>query len=362
MNDSLHTEDNKLRPEKIGGPTVQEVHIDFLLEEELNVDPQFLRNFIQAAALSFSKTAPEGSDLESHPDFKFIESACQPNAQFELVSVKHSVSDQFGEADLLLIYRELHGNRDRVAVLIEDKIRATFQPRQAERYRHRGLLGKNKKEWDHFWTCLVAPENYIGRGHGFDVVLELEQIKKWFVSSDPQRAAFKTWVIDEAIRKASIIGPTVVDEIMTAFRSRYYELFEEFFQGSSADFRTQLPRRAWSGDSWFEFYNGSLPEGAYFIHKAPSGFVDLTFQKTTASRLKGIEEILETDMEVKQTTNSAAIRLPVPKIESFQCFDDEKAKIGEAFSAVTRLFNFYIRERSRLEPALLAARTANSNN
>jgi hypothetical protein len=37
-----------------------------------------------------------------------------------------------------------------VGLLIEDKIRAEFQPDQAERYRKRGNIGVQEKTWDEY--------------------------------------------------------------------------------------------------------------------------------------------------------------------------------------------------------------------
>lgn len=39
-----------LQAQTQGGPTVRELHIDFLLQEEFIADPEFLRRFIEQAA------------------------------------------------------------------------------------------------------------------------------------------------------------------------------------------------------------------------------------------------------------------------------------------------------------------------
>jgi len=61
-------------------------------------------------------------------------------------------------------------------------------------------------------------------------------------------------------------------------------------------------------------------------------------------------------MRIEQTGKSAAIRLVVHKIDHFSDFDQERAKVAEALSAVRRLLHFYTRERNRLEPALMSAK------
>jgi hypothetical protein len=358
MNDSVDPLSLEAQPEESLEPIVKERHIDFLLQEEFSVNPAFLRDFVKVAAQSFAETTARNNEPKL-----FIEAACQPGAQIKLVSVKHSVSDVYGEADLVVLYK-LDGTNEHVAILIEDKIGAPFQDRQASRYKDRGDFGEKAGKWNHYWTCLVAPECYIKRRHGFDASVELEQIKRWFVSNDPGRARFKTEIIDRAIKKASIIGVKVVDPIVTAFRASHYEAFTGFFKDDPHAPEMRPPQNTWDGDVWFRINcSDLLPKGAYIHHKAPWGFVDLTFPNTDAQRMKknpNIESTLETGMTIEQTVKSAAIRLHVSKIEDFRCFDDQRASVEEAFLAVRRLLNFYTRERSRLEPVLLGARTANN--
>jgi hypothetical protein len=71
------------------GAQVRELHIDFLLEEEFYSNPQFLRGFLDAT---------EPKDACSHPD-----AARLPDASALIESVRRSVSDAFGEADLIVV-------------------------------------------------------------------------------------------------------------------------------------------------------------------------------------------------------------------------------------------------------------------
>ncbi len=321
-----------MQPDKCSGPTVQEVHVDFLLQEEFSVDSSFLQRFIEAAS--------------------------QHGTPLQVQRVEHSVSDNHGEADLIVVYKEVEGSGDRVAILIEDKIRAGFQPSQADRYRKRGESGKGTK-WDRYWTCLVAPKSYANSksNHGFDAVVTLEQIKEWLAVSEPKRREFKVWVVDQAIEKERKTGVQVVDPEMTAFRKSYYAFFEEFFADQREDVQMRVPADTWRGDSWFEIRSKQLlPNGVYINHKSQAGFVDLTFPYTNATLLKPIELCLEAGMRIEQTGNSAAIRLVVSKIDHFSDFDQERARVAEALSGVRRLLHFHTRERNRLEPALMSAR------
>lgn len=324
---------------KSAGNTVEEIHIDFLLEEEFQVDPGFLRHFLEAAGRN-------GSD---------------PPGQIE--RVERSVSDSCGEADLIVIYSSA-GESERNAILIEDKIGAPFQPHQAERYRQRGKIGQTQGKWKQFWTCLVAPRSYIEskRDHGFDTSVSLEQIREWIAFGEPKRQEFKRRVICQAIKKAETIGVKQVDPIMTAFREKHYPFFDSFFENERQDVQLRAPAPVWRGESWFEIRSRLLPKRAYINHKAEMGVVDLTFPDTDAKRLETIRPHLETGMKIEQTGHSAAIRIEVSPIRDFADFDRERPKVAEALSAVRRLLNFYARERSYLDPVLMAAHSVLTTN
>jgi len=183
-------------------PNVRELHVDFLLEEEFSANPEFFKTFVRAAE--------------------------QDHVGIEVIEVKHSECDQYGETDLLVLYG-IDGSR-RIGLLIEDKIRAPFQPTQALRYRKRGDEGVREKRWDRYWTCLVAPKSYIQEGHGFHAALCLEQIKDWLAADEPKRHQFKAGIVERAIKKAETSGVQDVDLTMTKFRQSYYDFATDFFQ------------------------------------------------------------------------------------------------------------------------------------
>ncbi len=165
---------------------VQEHHIDFLLEEEFAASPGFLTFVLGAASEHCGESWEAGLPAASS----------QPNCS----SIRSVTTDQ-GETDVLVIYKstEVFG---RVAILIEDKIRAGFQPNQAERYRMRGKEGTSSGEWDHFWTCLIAPERYADNNEGSDARVSLETLRSFFCAEDA-RTKFKAGVLDRALHRLS---------------------------------------------------------------------------------------------------------------------------------------------------------------
>jgi hypothetical protein len=314
--------------DKILAPKVRELHVDFLLEEEFCANPEFLKTFVKAAE--------------------------QEHARIEVIEVKHSESDQYGEADLLVVY-SVEGSR-KIGLLIEDKIRAPFQPDQALRYHKRGEEGIWEKRWDEYWTCLVAPKSYIRDGHGFHAALCLEQIKSWLAVDEPRRHQFKARVVDLAIKKAETFGVQVVDVTMTKFRQSYYDFATEFFSNLRRNVTMRPPAPTYKGDTWFDHRSSQLPKGVYVNYKSPRGFVDLTFPNTDAEQLKGLRQYLEPGMRVERTGNSAAIRIELDGIDRFDDFEAEKDKVHKALIEVARLLNFYDRERSQIEDIVSSAR------
>jgi hypothetical protein len=308
-------------------PQVRELHIDFLLEEEFYASPSFLCSFISDAGF--------------------------PDASACLEYVKRSVGDAFGEVDLLVVYKAVTG--ERTAVLIEDKLRAAFQPLQPERYSERGENGLGR-DWEAYWTCLVAPEHYMPATHGFDAAIPVEAIIEMFVGMDQKRREFKIQVLREVIRKCESAGVQVVDPVMTEFRKRHYAFFHQAFAeelrvGRIDDIRRPAP--TYKGDTWFGFRSRThLPQGAYVNHKSSLGVVDLTFPYTAAAALTPLQHHLESDMSAVQTGKSAAIRVEVPRIVSFDDFDRERGAVEESFAAVRRLLDCYIRERVQFDSVL----------
>jgi hypothetical protein len=202
---------------------VQEHHIDFLLEEEFACSPQFLRFFVSEAAQSILKG--QASSVVTNIPTPHETTPCQ---------AIRSVTTGAGESDVLVVYRSNDPTASRVAILIENKIRASFQKDQADRYRERGEAGMGE-EWDSYWTCLVAPEKYSLGFAGFDGRVSLEQIGAYFGKTDDARSNFKARIIRQAIERFSSSGVQVVDEVMTEFRRFYAEQAERHFQGSEMD-------------------------------------------------------------------------------------------------------------------------------
>lgn len=313
------------------GSPVQEHHIDFLLEEEFCCNPLFLSYFLGVAQEQFE-------NREGHPAGLFtpqLSSPCQ--------TVRSVTSDK-GETDVLVIYASNEAGR--IAILIENKIRAGFQPEQAERYRTRGEAGR-RQHWDHFWTCLIAPDRYAVGKCGFDTRVSISKMAEFF-SGDDARSRFKAGVFKQVLRRFEESGLQTKDEAMTSFRAYYAHEAALFFALGEVEWPKS--RDAWWGDTWFNFKGGKLPKTAEIVYKAGPGFVDLAFRYTKVEALKELQGKCGSNAEITavQTGKSAALRLQVHGIPDFKSAEAVRPVLLYSLNCVRTLLAFYEENRELL--------------
>lgn len=322
-------------PELRSSRSIQEFWMDFLLEEEFSVSPDFTRQFI---------------------------TACDPALTYRSTDkVAHSVSDKHGEADLIVLLSVIRDadQSPRLALLIEDKITAGFQPQQAGRYRNRGKAGKDDGLWDRFLTVLVAPKAYIPLGHGFDASISFEEIKSWLCLGDPIRREFKQRRIDEAISKKNATGVQVVDAEMTAFRAAYFDHLQSFNARHGTDFAMRPPKDTYYGDSWFILKSHALPPWSVIRHMASAGNIELTFQDTDYEKCTGLDELREADMELIRTgkyRQHVTLRLHVPKIVAFNDFQSRQEDVETTLYGAERLLRLFQQNQVEFEKIVIPAR------
>ena len=102
------------------------------------------------------------------------------NEIVSLVDAARSVTTASGESDLEFTVKGLEGN---IRVLVENKVDAAFQPRQAERYAERADDYLQNMDFAQVITVLVAPEVYFSDDDddgGFNYQINYEQVLEWF--------------------------------------------------------------------------------------------------------------------------------------------------------------------------------------
>jgi hypothetical protein len=297
--------------------TFVERDIDLLILEELHVSEAFRSWFVQRAGIENAKS-------------------------LRFLWASHSLSrPSLGESDIVLLVDS--SDKTKYAFLVEDKIDATPQPDQAERYRQRGEAGVVDGHWDEFRTCIVAPKRYleaVGDAKRYDVRISYESIRDWFLTEGGggSRGQYRARLLENAIEQNRRGYIPVPNAEMTAFRNWYYELvMKEFPELRMPKPREVIPAKA----GWVRFYPSGLPKGFRLRHKSRHGRVDLEM-KGCADRVDQIrtinEGVLDDDMEILQASKSAAISIAISKVDPAAELEGQLGKVMKALAAAVRLW------------------------
>ena len=311
---------------------VEERHLDYILEEEFCVSSAFLGFFIEQAR----RLATDAS--------------CIPEpAQEHGCTAVRSVTTEGGESDVLVTYRSSAPLP--IAILIEDKIRASFQPDQPGRYRARGEAGKGRL-WSEYWTCLIAHHKYASSPGDFDAIITLQNLHSYFTQSPDSRSQFRARMLAQAIQKYETNGLQKKDENVTRFRAVYASEFEA--RVSSSKWWHQPARDAWWGDTWFECRGTNWPKGVLIRHQSEPGRMQLIFPIQDENLFRSIVMTHAAwqvnghapQIEVVQVgKGKLAFQLQVPPMQNFAAAD---VPFEEFFSAIEYLGNFYERSSEML--------------
>lgn len=293
---------------------VSERDTDLLLLEEFMSSPGFCAFFLGAIGME-------------NQGYRYVEGA-------------RSVTDSTGESDLEIVFES--SSVDRLICLVENKINAGFQPRQAERYRERGANHVRQGRCATFVTVLLAPGVYFpGDTKGFDVRLEYEDVRDWFGRSDlpDGRKSYKVSVLTSAIEKSSSGYQMIADSAVGEFWRDYWRLCLDI----APDLGMREPENKPAGSTFVYFYDAVLPKGVDLVHKMNHGHFDLQFAGM-GEQLAEMREIygsrLDEDMKIVRAAKSASIRLTVPKLAVADPLDEQHEAVLACLAAGRRLLQW----------------------
>ncbi|MGO9930298.1 MAG: PD-(D/E)XK nuclease family protein [Steroidobacteraceae bacterium] len=299
--------------------SVAERDLDFVLVEELSVNDEFCDWFT--------------SRLYRKPVFA------------SSIGAWHSVTDaSLGPTDVLYMFKSDEDGR--IAVLIENKIDAGAQPKQAERYRQRGEKGEQAKDWDDFMTCLVAPAQYLSGGNqaeSYDGQISYEELMSFFVSRRRRdsRFLFKARLIREAIEKNRRGYQAEISLDMTKFVAEYCE----YALRISPSCGVQEARPRPEGSTWVLFKPAGFPGAVSLFHQLTRGFAKLLIggAANQADTLKArFEPYLTEEVEFGTAGKSLSLSISVPKLDPLtRSFKEEEVQAREGIAAIDRLAAIY---------------------
>lgn len=296
--------------------SVCERDIDLLLLEELHCDAAF--------AMWFLDQVHDG----------------QANGP-EMLSACHSVCHgDLGESDLVILYQL--GDSHRLGVLVENKIDAAPQPRQAQRYRQRGEYGVQHGQWDAFYTCIIAPDHYLQSREsisGYDSKVSYEAVRDFLQVSRPgcKRTHYRLQLLQWAIEQQRRGYTPRVDERVT----RFYRDYWRFASMEFAELGMKEPGVKPKQSTFLYFSPPGMPRHRRIVHKMVNGYVDLTLSQADPDKAtleEKLKHLLADSLTVVQTGKSISIRAHVPIVDHTREFDDQVSSVREALKAANRMF------------------------
>jgi hypothetical protein len=259
-----------------------------------------------------------------------------------LVSAERSITRSTGESDLELTL----ATESRITkVLIENKVDAVFQPRQAERYRERAARYVQAGVCTSAVTVLFAPEAYYSNaanGFAFDRPLSYESLLHWFEDSRHlgDRGSYKQALIRGAIDRSQAGWRLVPHEAVTEFWRSYWEPANAL----APELRMPKPSAKPKTSGFVTFRPTVLPRGVSLIHKMPYGNVDIQF----AGKGKHLPEMhalyghqLEAGMQLERAAKSAVVRVCVEPVDMAAPFPASEHTVRSSLHVALNLLRLY---------------------
>ena len=292
--------------------SVAECDVDILLLDEFASEPAFSLWFASKCGLS-------NLELEDDP----------------VLSVARGVVRSSGESDIEVSLMSKDGSVH--YLLIESKVAASFQPRQAERYRERGQHYIDVGECSSAATVLVAPECYLGSDatrFGFDCSVTYESLVEWFAAnvSEMARYTVKHAVLTCAIDKAKLGYLPVPDHPVTNFWQSYWRLCNEL----APELQMPEPGDKPASAGFITFQPYELPQHVTLLHKLRQGNVDLQF-RGMGKKLDELQDSfghsLEVGMRIARANKSGSVRLLVPSLDTTASLKSQEESVRKGIEA-----------------------------
>lgn len=162
--------------------------------------------------------------LETSSDFRqWFVSQITPQHDIEeyIGGVIHTNYAGEGESDIEFGFRT--GTGEHHLVLVENKINASLQPNQVERYFKRGQFRVDRGNWDSFSVCLLAPKRYVSQENKseFEAVIHYEAVLDSLTELTHDSAEFFQAVIKSTEKKSiTVEASDVLQSIGEYFQSK----------------------------------------------------------------------------------------------------------------------------------------------
>ena len=287
---------------------LEERDIDLLLLEEFHVSEGFMAWFCGQAGLQ--------------------------NVAFK--GAWHSVTDYEGESDIVLLVRS--GSR-RTALMIENKIGAPEQEKQAERYHSRGRRLVKEGHADDYLTVILAPRSYLTAlpsGCAYHQQLSYEDIANWFGKAGGPRMKWRGDIIRQAIEQQASGYQMQVNAATTAFHLAYWEHLRQHHP----HLQMNKPNNKGPESTWIYMRAHTFPKEVTLAHKMDQDVVELCFANRTVQELISAEPDWPEGIIPGQKGNQAVLGISVPNVDPYQGFRAQRNTVDAVLKAARRLLPF----------------------
>ena len=265
----------------------------------------------------------------------------------------------FGETDIRTIATVIRkGVRERLAILIENKVDAGQMPEQGKRYQARGKFEKVSQGWHDYACILVGPRSYLdGRyplgdysDDGWNHLISYEDLAAVVRLSDAADA--------KVLLSATAPANSWNKPIPTAVQFwKAYEKYQRQFHPESPVFvKTEKGSRI--GGVWPSFYDNQLRNNpsaprrkrVQIVHMDTNAYVALFIKRIAFPDFENaVAELLEPSMLLAPQGGSwQSIRVGVPAINPLEPIESQAERLDKVFLAAQRMYEFYVRHESRL--------------
>lgn len=288
--------------------TIQERDVDLILLEELSTDNSFCEWFIRELDL---------------PDLTSVNGAWRSISAFGI-----------GETDILFSY---NSNDKKIYVLIENKLDASFQNEQFNRYIKRAEEYLTKKECDYAFVILIAPKLYIENQSEFENCLTYETIAERLEFVGTKRNLFKSNLLQIATEKLRR-GYQPVNSIPV---QNFWHLYWRFKEENYPSLRMKKPDIVPHNSDWPMLYDDKL-KNIVFYHKLGQGNADATFKGFPEKNELKIKELVPEWAKFVKHGKSFSIRIFSGKIDRTKAFNEQMDEVNNGLKNLARIRNWIV--------------------
>jgi hypothetical protein len=287
---------------------IHERDIDLILLEEFTADNAFCEWFVNE--LNIPKLTYSNGSWRSISDFGL------------------------GETDILYSY---NSGSKKIFVLIENKIDASFQNEQYERYFKRAKEYELKKKCDIAFVVLVAPELYCENQNGFENYVTYEAIANRFEFTGSKRNLFKSRLLQIASEKLRRGYKPVNSVPVQTFWHSYWKYKEK----KHPSLIMKKPGIVPHNSDWPMLFDKNL-KNIVFYHKLGQGNTDATFKGFSEEVEFKLKEILPDWAKLVKHAKSFSIRVFSGIVDRTSCFDEQLENIEVGLQNLEKIRNWLI--------------------